>query len=189
LHGGQKFLKKVHWPIAESVNFVFTSSCHHQDSAGAVLFYCQSETVTCPRCPRLYRRIYLVYPQLGTEIGTYLHNNSLGVLDASGNPIWQSATAKLQTTENQLNEIWQSAIAKLEEWSTPADWLFNKLNYTSLAYLTSIEEPLKRAFYEQETSLILNSRRYASSSSDCDGLDGLRPPVFLGDNVRSRTDS
>ena len=39
----------------------------------------------------------------------------------------------------------------MEEWSTPADWLFNKLNYTSLAYLTSIEDPLKRAFYEQET--------------------------------------
>ena len=28
------------------------------------------------------------------------------------------------------------AIAKLEEWSTPADWLFYKLNYTTLAYLT-----------------------------------------------------
>ena len=88
---------------------------------------------------------------MGSEIGTYLHNNSLGVLDASGNSIWQSATAKLQTHENQSNEIWQSAITKLEEWSTPADWLFNKLNYTSLAYLTSIEDPLKRAFYEQET--------------------------------------
>ena len=87
---------------------------------------------------------------MGT-VGTYLHNNSLGVLDASGNSIWQSATAKLQTPENQSNEIWQSAITKLEEWSTPADWLFNKLNYTSLAYLTSIEDPLKRAFYEQET--------------------------------------
>lgn len=104
-----------------------------------------------PRSLRLYRRIYLVYPQLGTEIGAYLHNNSLGIPDASGNSIWQSMTAKLQTSENQSNEIWQSAIAKLEEWSTPADWLFNKLNYTSLAYLTSIEEPLKRAFYEQET--------------------------------------
>jgi len=56
-----------------------------------------------------------------------------------------------QTPENQSNEIWQSAITKLEEWSTPADRLFNKLNYTSLAYLTSIEDPLKRAFYEQET--------------------------------------
>ena len=104
-----------------------------------------------PRTLRLYRRIYLIYPQLGTEIGTYLHNNSLGVLDASGNSIWQSATAKLQMPENQVDEIWQSAITKLEEWSTPADWLFYKLNYTSLAYLTNIEEPLKRTFYEQET--------------------------------------
>ena len=65
--------------------------------------------------------IYLVYPQLGTEIGAYLHNNSLGIPDASGNSIWQSVTAKLQTSENQLNEILQSAIAKLEEWSTPAN--------------------------------------------------------------------
>ena len=86
-----------------------------------------------PRTLRLYRRIYLIYPQLGVEIVTYLHNNNLGIPDASG------------------NSIWQSAITKLEEWSTPADWLFNKLNYTSLAYLTSIEDPLKRAFYEQET--------------------------------------
>ena len=75
-----------------------------------------------PRSLRLYRRIYLVYPQLGTEIGSYLHNNSLGIPDASGNSIWQSMTAKLQTSENQPNEIWQSAITKLEEWSTPADW-------------------------------------------------------------------
>ena len=106
-----------------------------------------------PRSLRLYRRIYLIYPQLGTEIGTYLHNNSLGVLDASGNSIWQSATAKLQTPENQSNEIWQSAITKLEEWSTPADWLFNKLNYTSLAYLTSIEDPLKRDILHNPVTL------------------------------------
>ena len=106
-----------------------------------------------PRTLRLYRRIYLIYPQLGTEIGTYIHNNSLGVLDASGNSIWQSATAKLQTPENQSNEIWQSAITKLEEWSTPADWLFNKLNYTSLAYLTSIEDPLKRDILHNPVTL------------------------------------
>ena len=65
--------------------------------------------------------------------------------------IWQSLPAKLQATENQTDEIWRSALAKLEEWSTPADRLFYKLNYTCLAYLTSIEDPLKRAFYEQET--------------------------------------
>jgi hypothetical protein len=68
-----------------------------------------------PRTLRLYRRIYLIYPQLGTEIGTYLHNNSLGVLDASGNSIWQSATAKLQTSGNQEDGILQTVSAKLEE--------------------------------------------------------------------------
>ena len=65
--------------------------------------------------------------------------------------IWQSLLAKLQATESQTDEIWRSALAKLEEWSTPADKLFYKLNYTCLAYLTSIDDPLKRAFYEQET--------------------------------------
>ena len=52
--------------------------------------------------------------------------------------ILQSVTAKLQNTENQSDTILQSAIAKLEEWSTPADWLFYKLNYTTLAYLTNL---------------------------------------------------
>ena len=33
----------------------------------------------------------------------------------------------------------------------PADRLFYKLNYTSLAYLASIDDPLNRVFYEQET--------------------------------------
>ena len=104
-----------------------------------------------PRSLRLYRRIYLVYPQLGPEIGTYLQKNSIEVYDAEGNSIWQLPIAKLQAHDNQSDEIWQSAIAKLEEWSTPADRLFYRLNYTCLAYLTSIDNPLKRAFYEQET--------------------------------------
>ena len=42
-----------------------------------------------PRSLRLYRRIYLVYPQLGPEIGTYLQKNSIEVYDAEGNSIWQ----------------------------------------------------------------------------------------------------
>ena len=46
--------------------------------------------------------------------------------------------------------IWQTASAKLEEWCTPPDWLFNRLNYSSLSYIAGLEDPLKRAFYEQE---------------------------------------
>lgn len=104
-----------------------------------------------PRSLRVYRRIYLVYPQLGTVIETYLQKNSLMLSDSGVTSIWQSLPAELQATENQMDGIWRSALAKLEEWSTPADSLFYKLNYTCLAYLTSIEDPLKRAFYEQET--------------------------------------
>ncbi len=103
------------------------------------------------RSLHMYRRIYLVYPQLGSVIESFLQKNNLLLSDSGISSILQSVTAKLQNTENQSDTILQPAIAKLEEWSTPADWLFYKLNYTSLAYLTNIEEPLKRAFYEQET--------------------------------------
>ena len=104
-----------------------------------------------PRSLRVYRRIYLVYPQLGTEIGTFLQKNSLLQSELGAKSIWQAVPAKLQSPENQTDEIWRSALAKLEDWATPADRLFHRLNYTCLAYLTSIEDPLKRAFYEQET--------------------------------------
>ena len=104
-----------------------------------------------PRSLRVYRRIYLVYPQLGTEIESYMQKNRLLLSDSGVASIWQAAPAELQVSNNQHDEIWRSSLAKLKEWSTPADRLFYKLNYTCLAYLTSIDDPLKRAFYEQET--------------------------------------
>ena len=104
-----------------------------------------------PRSLRVYRRMYLVYPQLGTIIGSYLKKNSSFLLDSGNIGIWQSVIAKFQMSDNQSDEIWRLALAKLEDWVTPADRLFYRLNYTCIAYLTSIEDPLKRAFYEQET--------------------------------------
>ena len=86
------------------------------------------------RSLHMYRRIYLVYPQLGSVIESFLQKNKLLLSDPGISSILQSVTAKLQNTENQSDTILQSAIAKLEEWSTPADWLFYKLNYTTLAY-------------------------------------------------------
>ena len=104
-----------------------------------------------PRSLRVYRRVYLVYPQLGSAIGVYLQKNS-SFLSGYGNiAIWQSVIAKFQITDNQSDVIWRSALAKLEDWATPAEKLFYRLNYTCIAYLTSIDDPLKRAFYEQET--------------------------------------
>ena len=57
----------------------------------------------------------------------------------------------MTTYETQSDEKRRVPPAKFEEWSTPADKLFYRLNYTLLSYLATIEDPLKRAFYEQET--------------------------------------
>ena len=102
-----------------------------------------------PRRLREYRQFYLVYPLLGIEVGNYINNN-INYGGSNASPIWRLPTAKLQNTENQENEIWRLTTAKLEEWATPPDRLFNRLNYTSLSILSSIGNPLKRAFYEQE---------------------------------------
>ena len=51
---------------------------------------------------------------------------------------------------SQNVEKWRMASAKLEEWSTPPDRLFNRLNFSSLLLLSKIDNDLKRAFYEQE---------------------------------------
>ena len=103
-----------------------------------------------PRRLREYRQIYIVYPQLGTSIASYLQNNNqeLPVYDVLS--IWQTASAKLQTPETQTDGIWQTASAKLEEWATPPDKLFYRLNFSSLLYIAGLEDSLKRAFYEQE---------------------------------------
>lgn len=93
---------------------------------------------------------YIVYPQLGTVIASYLHKNGLGVSSSGVLSILQTASAKLKTPENQIDEIWRSTSAKLEEWATPPDRLFYRLNFSCLLYIASLEEPLKRAFYEQE---------------------------------------
>ena len=103
-----------------------------------------------PRRLREYRQIYIVYPHLGTSIASYLQKNNQELLVFGVPPIWQTASAKLQTPENQADEIWRSASAKLEEWATPPDRLFYRLNFSSLLYIAGLEDPLKRAFYEQE---------------------------------------
>ncbi len=104
-----------------------------------------------PRRLRDYRHVYQVYPILGEEIRRYLQNNRILSANSDTSPIWLFSTAKLQLPDNQANEIWQSKTAKLENWQTPSDRLFYRLNYTILSYLATIDDPLKRAFYEQET--------------------------------------
>lgn len=97
---------------------------------------------------RLYefRLTYIIYPQIGQVIADYIAKN---------NPqdILRLPTAKLQIVENLEDENLRLLTAKshVEEWQTPADRLFNRLSATHLVLLSNIKDPLKRAFYEQET--------------------------------------
>lgn len=72
---------------------------------------------------KLYRQFYLTYPQ-----------------------IWQSVTAIFK-----LGQIGQSLIAQsLSDLMVPPDKLISKLSFTHLVQLLSIDDPLKRTFYEIE---------------------------------------
>lgn len=89
---------------------------------------------------RLFRQFYFVYPQ-----------------------IWQSLIAKFPNIEFQINTKGQSLIAKFktdnfvlsktskeENYGVEIDTLINRLSYTHLVELISINDSLKRAFYEIE---------------------------------------
>lgn len=99
---------------------------------------------------REFRLFYSRYPQLGPKVISFIGKLVQGNNDIASFEIWQSPTAKLQNIENQENEIWRLATAKLEQYQTPPDKLFQRLNFTSLLYLSSIDDDIKRAFYEQE---------------------------------------
>ena len=97
---------------------------------------------------RLYefRLIYIIYPQIGQVIADYIAKNNR-------QDILRLPTAKLQIVENLEDGNLRLLTAKshVEEWQTPADRLFNRLSATHLVLLSNIKDPLKRAFYEQET--------------------------------------
>lgn len=97
---------------------------------------------------RLYefRLTYIIYPQIGQVIADYIAKNNR-------QDILRLPTAKLQIVENLEDGNLRLLTAKshVEEWQTPVDRLFNRLSATHLVLLSNIKDPLKRAFYEQET--------------------------------------
>ena len=103
-----------------------------------------------PRRLREYRQIYIVYPLLGIEVAKYIQSNHALLSDSSDSSIWRLSSAKLEALDNQEIEKWRMPSAKLEAWCTPSERLFNRLNYSCLLLLSGINDPLKRAFYEQE---------------------------------------
>ena len=91
---------------------------------------------------REFRRLYLVYPQLKEQVLHYIMagNEIRHTLSTEfTEPIRHTLSAELQTSEIQYNK-----------WSIPAERLFNKLPYSHLKFISKIENPTKRAFYEME---------------------------------------
>lgn len=80
---------------------------------------------------REFRRLYLVYPQLKEDILHFI---------MSGNAIRHTLSAELQKSEIQV-----------DKWHIPATKLFNKLPYSHLKFISKIDNPIKRAFYEMES--------------------------------------
>lgn len=100
---------------------------------------------------RDYRQVYKVYQSLGPVIVKFLENNHVWLTNNEQLSIRLFSTAELQDPIIQQGIIRLSKTAELEKWNTPPERLFYRLNYTILSYLATIDDPLKRAFYEQET--------------------------------------
>lgn len=121
------------------------------------------------------RQFYKVYPELGVEIGKYLFAQpekqmvqplieNLQILESEQNikfqtvfgkseekdtPIFQTLSGKSQKALKQSDGILSSSSETLPR--VPSDKLFGRISFSHFAEFLSIDDPLKRTFYEVET--------------------------------------
>jgi predicted nuclease of restriction endonuclease-like (RecB) superfamily len=124
----------------------------------------------------LCRSFYKVYPGVGLEVVKYLlinHDQQIiqsligksQIVENENDRIFQSLIGKFQVVENKSDGIFQSLIEKSDDKYlelTPIekieeipqvsdDKIFKNLSFTHIIPLLSIDDPLKRSFYEIET--------------------------------------
>jgi predicted nuclease of restriction endonuclease-like (RecB) superfamily len=103
------------------------------------------------------RKFYLVYPQIGKEIDLFLRR-------PQNQQIFQTLTEKLQISENHTDIIFQTlsekshgelmVITQDRERPIPrvgTEKIFSNLSFSHIIEILSIDDPLKRSFYEIET--------------------------------------
>lgn len=100
---------------------------------------------------REFRRLYLIYPQLKEPVLRYIssqsqHPDSFKI--KSIEPIRRILSAE---SEGDIRRTASAKLSTIKEWMIPADKLFNKLTYSNLMLISTIDNPIKRAFYEMET--------------------------------------
>ena len=100
---------------------------------------------------REFRRLYLVYPQLKEPVAQYIVSRSQIRHTLSAE--FMEPIRRLPSAESATN-IRRMPSAELDDakrWMIPADKLFNRLTYSNLMLISTIDNPVKRAFYEMET--------------------------------------
>lgn len=98
---------------------------------------------------REFRRLYIVYPQLGAEVAKYLVSLPVG----SRNLLNNSVKEIRQTSAESQAPVIRRTSAELvvaEDWMLPAEILFNRISYSNLSLISQIDDPVKRSFYEIE---------------------------------------
>jgi len=99
-----------------------------------------------PRSLRQFRSFYLVYPQIAQ-----IAYQQFKIVDLKELQIWQTVSAKLQSYDNQIINTDQPIKNELpEHLGVDVNKLISKLSFSHLVELLSINDPLKRTYYEIE---------------------------------------
>lgn len=97
---------------------------------------------------REYRQLYQVYSGFAPVVAQYIASSfpSTSYVGIEGESQIRRITAEFYNN----TEIRRMSAESDQPWKVPADKLFTRVSYSNLLTLSSIEDPLKRAFYEIE---------------------------------------
>lgn len=98
---------------------------------------------------REFRRLYIVYPQLGSEVAKYLVSLPIGFRNLLNNRVKE---IRQTSAKSQIPAIRRTSaeLVVAEDWMLPAEMLFNRISYSNLSLISQIDDPVKRSFYEIE---------------------------------------
>lgn len=102
---------------------------------------------------KLYRQFYTEFKQLAKPIlefisSEYASNKQISAILPTELLIFQNSKNDLANT---ICQIGQSPIAQFNEVQIPPETLFNKISFTHLSLIMTVENSLARTFYEIET--------------------------------------
>lgn len=98
---------------------------------------------------REFRRLYIVYPQLGSEVAKYLVSLPIGFRNLLNNSVKEIRQTSAKSHIPAIRRT-SAELVVAEDWMLPAEMLFNRISYSNLSLISQIDDPVKRSFYEIE---------------------------------------